>query len=269
MMSEKLALLGAGLYADTPGEITLKPFPTATQLDYVSAEEFEQNMLDSILPKCIEEEINCHKLLAIDFQWICRCLRFLNFGPYFTTNMIVCDSCGPIKGEYQVDLRAVDCKPLPEGFTNDIVIKKEDLVDSKDDIHLHLLTIQETLDMRKDKLFVKPNGDINIDLARICYSIHKIGNQADITPVTAKLAVEKLSPADYTILKQEVAELTDFGLRAGGHTVCPVCKSKGAAFFALADDKFFRPTVGDIRKGRDDRNLGWLKNTAGSETETV
>ena len=269
MLSEKLALLGAGLYADIPGEITLKPFPTSTQLDYVSAEDFEQNMLDTILPACIEEPINCHKLLAIDFQWICRCLRFLNFGPYFTTNMIVCDKCGAIRGEYQVDLRGVDCKPLPAGFTNDIVISKDDLVDSKEDIHLHLLTIQETLDLRKDKLFQKANGDINLDLARICYSIHKIGAETDTTPVTAKLAVEKMSPADYAIFKQEVADLTDYGLRAGGHTVCPVCNSKGAAFFALADDKFFRPSVGDIRKGRNDRNLIGLKNSTGSETETV
>lgn len=270
MMSESIELLGKGLYKDIPDKLTLKAFPTVTELDYIGSEDFERTMLEKIFPQCIEEQVNFHQLLEIDFQWICRCLRFLNYGPYFTTNAIICSNCGTVRMECQVDLRVVDCKPLPEGFTNDIVIKKDQLIDYKQDIHLHMLTIQEALDLRKDKMFQKPDGDINTSYARLCYSISSMGSHKDITPVTAKLEIEKnMSPADYKVLNSVVMDLTDYGLRGGGRCQCPRCKSNNAAFIALADDRFFRPTVGDLRRGKNDRTIRRDEDTARSETEAV
>ena len=62
-ISEKLQLLGAGLYTDIPDEITLKNIPTALELDYVGSEDFDQTMIDKILPQSIEEKINFKDLL--------------------------------------------------------------------------------------------------------------------------------------------------------------------------------------------------------------
>ena len=269
-MSEKIELLGKGLYADIPNELTIKAFPTVTELDYVGSEDFEKTMLETIFPQCIEEKINFSKLLEIDFQWICRCLRFLNYGPYFTTNAILCNNCGTVRTECQVDLRAVECKPLPADFTNDIVIKRDEFLDYNEDIHLHMLTIQQSLDLRKDKMFKRANGEINLDMARICYCISSMGQQKDITPVTAKLEIEKkMSAADFKILRSVVTDLTDYGLRGGGRCQCPQCKSKEAAFLALADDRFFRPTVGDLKQGRNDRTVRGIKISSGDKTETI
>lgn len=270
MMSEKMELLGKGLYDDIPGQITLKAIPTVSELDYVGSEDFEQTMLDVIFPEAIVEDFNYHKLLEIDFQWICRCLRFLNYGPYFTTNILFCPNCGRVPTEAQVDLRVVDVKPLPANIKDTLVIKKGELIDYNEEIHLHMLTIQESLNFRKDNLFLRPNGEINTDYARICYSISAMGNSKDNTPIGNKLEIEnKMSSADFKVLRQRVLELTDYGLRGGGRCQCPKCKSNDAAFVALADDRFFRPTVGDIRKGRDDRSLRGVKNPSGSETATV
>lgn len=272
MMSEKIELLGKNIYTDIPGELTLKAFPTTTELDYVGSEDFERTMLDTIFPECIEEKVNFSNLLDIDFQWICRGFRFLNYGPYFTTNMILCGNCGSVRGEYQVDLRSIDCKVLPPDFTGDIVVKKEDLIDYDKDVHLHLLTIQEVLDMRKDKLFYKKDGSPNLAYARLCYSITYFGNDSKkrVNALTAKLEIEnKMSPADLKVLMNISEELTDYGLRGGGRCSCPQCHSKEAAFIALADDRFFRPTVGDLRQGRNDRTIRGLKKSAGSETEAV
>lgn len=269
-VSEKIELLGKNVYTDIPAQLTLKSFPTVTELDYVGAEDFEETMLNEIFPKSIEEKINFHKLLEIDFQWICRGFRFLNYGPYWTTNGFVCDQCGPIRIEAQVDLRTVGCKPLPDTFSGDIVISKDELIDYDKDIHLHMLTIQDVLNFRKDSAFKRPNGTTNAEYARICYSISSMGNQKDINPLTAKLEIEKhLSPADYKVLKAKVVELTDYGLRGAGKCSCPQCHSKNAIFIALADDRFFRPTVGDLKAGRDDRNLRGMEITPGSETEIV
>ena len=55
MMSETIELLGKGLYTNIPDKLTLKAFPTTTELDYVGSEDFEQTMLDKIFPMCIEE----------------------------------------------------------------------------------------------------------------------------------------------------------------------------------------------------------------------
>lgn len=268
MMSEKIELLGT--YANIPKEITAKAVSTATELDYIGAENFEQTMLDKILPLSIEENINFYELLEIDFQWICRCLRFINYGPYHTINTIFCDHCGPVKTEARVDLRTIAVKPLPEGFINDIVIKKDEFIDYKKDIHLSLLTIKDALNAYSDKLFFGTDGKSRKEFARMCYMIKQIGNEKNITPVQAKMLIEnELSPADYQLLKEMVGQLTDYGLRAGGRCQCPKCKSNGAAFLALVDDRFFRATVGDLREGRNDRHQWPAEILSGSETTDV
>jgi len=270
MMSETIELLGKGLYTNIPDKLTLKAFPTVTELDYVGSEDFESTMLNKIFPQCIEEDIDFNQLLEIDFQWICRCLRFLNYGPYFTTNTILCSKCGTVRLECQVDLRRVDCKPIPADFSPDIVIKKDDLIDYKHDIHMRLLTIGDVMTMRDDKLFRRSDGTLNSTYARLCYSITAMGQEKNMVPPAAKIEIErKLSPADYKILVAVSQEMTDFGLRGGGRCSCPQCHSKGAAFIALADDKFFRPTVGDLRQGRNDRTTRWEEDPSRAEEATV
>lgn len=268
-ISEKIQLLGT--YTNIPKELTLKSMPTASELEMVGAEDFDKVMLDTILPQSIEESIDCRKLLEIDYQWICRCLRILNYGPYYTTNAIFCGSCGSSSsGEYTVDLRMIDCKPLPEDFNNDIVISKSEFLDFKSDIHLKLPTIQDILNAYKDKAFQTADGRINRELARICYMISAIGGRKTLTPLEIKMVIEdELSPADYSVLKSMISQLADYGLRAGGSCQCPKCKSNAGAFLALVDDKFFRPTLGDLRRWRDARSTGEDEDSAGTSTTTV
>ena len=211
------------------------------------------------------------QLLEIDFQWICRCLRILNFGPYYTTNAIFCDKCGKQSyGEYRVNLNTVMCKPLPEGFKNDILIEKDNFLDFNGDIKLRLPTIQQMLNAFKDKAFQNSEGKVNRELARICYMITSIKGKTGLTPVEAKLTIQNdLSAADYIVLKNTVNELTDYGLRAGGSAQCPKCGSKTAAFIALTDDRFLRPTMGDLREWKHDRDTGSSKDLSGSTSTTV
>ena len=260
-ISEKVELLGKGLYTDIPDVLTLSSIPTASELDYVSAEDFDKTMLESILPQAIEEKIDFKKLLEIDYYWICRCLRILNYGPYFTTNVIVCDQCGKIsQGEYRVNLNAVSCKPLPPGFVNDIVISGDEFIDFDGEIHLALPTIQKMLSASKDKAFIF-NGEPNKELARICYMISSIKGRKGIVPFEIKNIIQReLSAADYMILKNKVTELTDYGLRAGGQAQCPKCGSADAAYVAMVDDRFFRPTMGDLRQWKLDRRRGQEKD---------
>ena len=171
-MSEKIELLGKGLYADIPDTLTLTSIPTASELDYVGSEDFERTMLEVILPKAVEEKVDFKQLLEIDFQWVCRCLRILNYGPYYTTNSILCLHCDKIHhGEYTVNLETIECKPLPEGFVNDLVISKNEFIDFDGDIHIKLPTIQKILNSEKDKAFQNAEGETNRELARICYMI--------------------------------------------------------------------------------------------------
>jgi hypothetical protein len=257
-ISEKVELLGKGLYNDIPDELTLTALPTSSELEFISAEDYERVFIEKILPQCVEEKIDFGNLLEIDFQWVCRALRLLNYGPYFTTNTIFCDKCGEIShGEYSVNLMTIGCKQLPEKFENDIVIKKENFIDFNEDIHLKLPTIREMLNARKDKAFKMADSTQNIDLARICYMIKSIGHNTELTPFEIKLKVtQNLSAADYIILKEKVLELTDYGIRAGGLGQCPKCGNMEATFIALMDDKFFRPTLGDLWKWRDSRSTG-------------
>lgn len=261
-ITEKIELLGKGLYADIPDVLTLTNIPTASELDYVGSEDFETTMLESILPKSIQEDVDLHKLLEIDFQWVCRCLRLLNYGPYHTTNAIFCSNCGKTSyGEFTVNLQSIGCKQLPENFINDIVISKDEFIDFDGDIHIKLPTIQDVLNAYKDKAFQRADGSTNRDLARICYMISSIKGRSNLTPVEVKMMIlNNLSSADYMVLKTRVVELTDYGLRAGGSAQCPSCGSKEAAFIALVDDKFFRPTLGDLRKWKHDRSSGESKD---------
>ena len=254
-ISEKIELLGKGLYKNIPDTLTLKSIPTGSELDYVGREDFQETMLDIIFPKAIEEQINFRELLEIDFQWICRCLRILNYGPYYTTNSLYCSTCDEVSsGEYQVDLRNIDVKPLPADFTNSLTISKDEFIDFNGEITIHLLTIQEAMNAAKDTLFADSNGDINIQFARLCYMISSIGGNSKIAVPERKFQIQnKLSSADFMLLKSKVHELTDYGLRAGGRSVCPKCHSKEAAFIALPDERFFRPTVGDLRSWKADR----------------
>ena len=254
-ISEKIELLGKGLYKDIPDVLTLKAIPTASELDYVGGEDFQATMLDTILPVAVEEKIDFRQLFEIDFQWICRCLRILNYGPYYTTNAIYCPDCDQVsRGEYQVDLRTVEVKTLPPNFKNEITISKSEFVDFDGDIVLHLPTIQEMMMADKDTLFANKHGDINHGLARLCYMITSIGGKTNLTSTDAKFIIQnKLSAADMFILKSIVTELTDYGLRAGGKTCCPKCQSKNAAYMALVDDRFFRPTLGNLRSWKFDR----------------
>lgn len=270
-ISEKIELLGKGLYGNIPDVLTLTSIPTASELDYVGGEDFDKTMLDIILPQAVEEKINFYQLLEVDYYWICRCLRILNYGPYFTTNAIFCGDCGKVSyGDYSVDVRSVGVKPIPEGFSNDVVISKDEFIDFNKDIHLKLITIADKLNSDKDKAFQDRQGNRNTELARICYSITAIGKDNKLSPIEIKWKVENdLSAADYIVLKQRVYELTDYGLRSGGTCGCPKCLSKDASFLAMVDDRFFRPTVGDLRNWKRDRNSGKLENILGNKTDNV
>ena len=249
--SEKIELLGKGLYTSIPDVLTLQSIPTASELEFVSSEDFEQTMLDSILPQAVQEKIDFRQLFEIDFYWICRALRILNYGPYFTTNVLFCSNCGESShGEYTVDLRTVDCKVLPPKFINDIVISKDEFLDFNEDVHVKLPTIQDMLNAENDNSF-NVGDKSNTQLARICYMISEVGTKKNLNPVEAKMLVtQRFNSADYIILKNKIQELTDYGLRAAGVAKCPKCGKNDAAFLALVNDKFFRPTMGDLRKWR-------------------
>lgn len=255
-ISEKIELLGKGLYKGIPDTLTLKAIPTVTELDYVGGEDFQATMLDKIFPEAIEEQIDFRKLLEIDFHWVCRCLRILNYGPYYTTNALFCQDCDEVsRGEYRVDLRSVAVKPLPEKFNNTITISKDEFIDFTGDIVLHLPTIQEAMNAAKDPLFKDSNGDMNLGFSRLCYKITSIGGDSNMPVPDIKFALTKgLSAADFQILKTCSADLTDYGLRGGGTAVCPKCHGKNAAFAAFVDDRFFRPTLGDLRAWKSDRD---------------
>lgn len=256
MLSEKIQLLGKGLYTNIPDELTLTSIPTASELDYVGSEDFEATMLDKILPIAVKESINFRDLLEIDFQWLCRCLRILNYGPYHTTNAIHCSDCKKTSyGEFRVDLQTIECKPLPEGFTNEIKIDKDSFLDFAGDIVIKLPTIQEMLNAEKDKAFINEKGQVNRPFARMCYMIKSIKGKTNLTPIEIKMLIQReLSSADYIILKDEVETLTNYGLRLGGSTVCPKCQSRNAAFIAFVDDRFLRPTLGDLREWKHSRS---------------
>lgn len=271
MMSEKIQLLCGDLYKDIPKELTMSAIPTVSELDYVGSEDFEATMLDKILPQAIKEKINFRELFEIDFYWVCRCLRILNYGPYFTTNAVYCPDCNTTsRGEYIVDLRTVGCKMLPEGFNNHIVISKDEFLDYDKDITIRLLTIQEVLNCAQDKAFAVGDRGINRSYSKVCYSVKAIGERTDLNPIDVKVEIEEhMSSADYIILRDRVTDLVDYGLRLGGSTVCPACGQKNATYVALVDDRFLRPTLGDLKQWKADRSSGKVEDGAGDKATAV
>lgn len=257
MISETIELLGKGVYTDIPNVLTLTNLPTSSELEYVGSEDFDKTMVESILPACIEEKINVGNLLELDYLWVCRCLRLLNFGPYHTTNAIFCKDCDNYtKGEFQVNLNTIECIPLPDGFVNELVITKDEFVDFEGDIVFKLPTIRETMNYQKDTAFQLPNG-FNRTLAKLCYTIKSIKGKTNFTPIELKMFLQKeLSAADYIILKNKVSEMSDYGLRAGGAVQCPKCGSINGRYVAFPDDRFFRPTVGNLKQWKYDRSKG-------------
>ena len=275
MLSEKCELLGKGLYeGKIPDILTLKSIPTASELEFVGSEDFDKIMLDKILPAAIEEQIDVYNLLEIDYQYVCRCLRILNYGPYHTVNTIFCGDChSTTHGEFSVNLYTIDCIPLPTGFKNDITISKDEFLDYDGDVKLKLPTIKEILEAYKDKIFLNSDGSFNRELARICYCVKSMGKRQGMSPLEVKSEIlSKFSAADYRILKEVMNDVTNYGLRIAGTTQCPKCKSQNGTFIALTDDKFFRPTLGDLRNWKRERHTngtGAAKDTTGSTTESV
>ena len=270
-VSEQIELLGKGLYQDKgiPNILTLEAIPTISELEYVSSEDFDKTMIEKILPNAIKEKVNFYDLLEIDYQWLLRCLRIINYGPYHTTNTLFCENCGRLYGEYRVNLNAVECKPLPDGFKNDIVIKKDEFLDFNQDVRIKLLTIREALQAEKDTAFSRVDGGINRSLARICYMVKEIGMESNISPVDVRLRISKeMSSPDYMILKNVISDLTNYGVRAGGSTKCPKCGGE-ATFIALVDDRYFRPTLDDLRAWKADRNQRRVEDAAGSASKDV
>lgn len=275
MLSEKFELLGKGLYNGAiPDVLTLKSIPTTSELDYVGSEDFDKVMIEKILPMAVEEKVDFNQLLEIDYQWLCRCLRILNYGPYHTVNTIFCGDCRSTShGEYNVNLYTIDCIPLPEGFKNNITISKDEFLDFDGDVVLKLPTIREILTAYDDKAFMNADGVIDRELARICYCIKQLGNSKSLTPFEIKMHIlEKFSAADYRILKAVMDEVTNYGLRIAGKCQCPKCHSNDATFIALTDDKFFRPTLGNLRAWKADRanqSAGRDEKPTGSTTENI
>ena len=57
-ITEKVELLGKGLYKNIPDVLTLKSMPTVSELDLVGAEDFDEVMITKIIPQVVEENID-------------------------------------------------------------------------------------------------------------------------------------------------------------------------------------------------------------------
>lgn len=272
-ISEKVELLGGDYYKDSgiPKVLTLTSIPTASELEYVSAEDFDETMISTILPKAVEEDVDFNKLLEVDYQWVLRCLRIINYGPYHTTNVIRCPQCGALYGDFQVNLQAVNCIPLPADFKGEFTIKRDEFIDYQGDIKFKMLTIREALNALKDPQFEdKKTKKLDRRLARLCYSIISMGTDTHLNPVEVRLKILKeLSAADYIVLEEMSKQLTNYGLRAGGNCTCHQCGNKEAVFIAPVDDRYFRPTLGDLRTWKADKRKREAENTARGKTNTV
>jgi hypothetical protein len=271
MLTEKLELLGKGLYTDIPDEITLTNIPTASELEQVGSEDFMKTMVNKIFPEAIVEDFDYGNLLEIDYHWTCRCLRLLNYGYYHTTNQVWCSDCGQASyGEYRVNLTTIGCKELPQGFVNEFRIKKDEFVDFNSDVVFKILTVKELLAMFSDKGFKDANGKTNEEFGRICYMIKEINGKKGIGPAEVKHIIKNnMIDADYRVLKETAFMLSDYGIRAGGTCTCPKCGSETAAFMALVDDRFFRPTVGDLREWANDRRQRKSGDVSGNTKKDV
>ena len=252
MLSESVILLGQDIYKTIPNQININAVPTASELEYVGAEDFDRTMVMSIFPKVVDESdgMDFTELLEIDYDWICRCLRIKSYGPYITTNRIYCNDCNDVhKGEFQVDLRTVGLTPLPSNCSTTVKISSEDFIYCKDDFELRLLTMKDRLVQQQDTLFDRKDGTRDGAFANICYMVKRIGTDDTVTPIDVRNYIKsKMESIDYEILKTEVSERTNFGLHVMGSVECPVCHGNDAYFIALRQDKFFRPSMGDIKQ---------------------
>lgn len=273
MLSEKVVLIAQDAYSTIPNELNVNAVPTATELEYVGAEDFDKAMVNDVLPKVVDdsEGMDFSELYDFDYDWLCRCLRLKSYGPYFTTNRIFCPDCNDVHcGEYQVDLRSVPITPMPKGFVNDLTIDADEFIECKDRISFKLLTVKDKMHIDQDTMFDRSDGTKNLSLARLCYQIKSIGNQKDMTPLDVRQYItKKMSAADYEILKDCVAKLTNFGMHVMGYATCPVCGSKNAYYIALQQDKFFRPSVGDIKQYKSAIRSGDWKELPGDPSKYV
>lgn len=235
-ISERVELLST--YTDIPHVLTLSAMSTELELELVSNEDYNATMLDIIFPKLVQGDINFRHLLEIDYQWLCRCLRILSYGSEVTIRSIICDECGSTsQGEYKIDIRLVECKPLPQGFVNNFIIQPESFLDeSIGYVSFHLPTVDEYTKIT-DSL---REFDSNPMFSRICHVIDSIGNVRFDSPEAVKLFIQdNISAADYQVLCSTVMRMSDYGLKSYGDIVCPKCKKPGAKFLALADDIYF------------------------------
>ena len=273
MLSESVVLLGQGMYSTVPDEIKINALPTASELEYVGSEDLDSVMVRSILPQVVDggKDMDFSELLEVDYEWVCRCLRMKSYGPFVTTTRIYCPDCNKShQGRYTVDLRNVGINPIPEGFVNNITVSHEEFIDFKDDIVMQLLTVKDHMAMVQDKLFQRSNGSRNVTLSRLCYMIKQIGNKKNLTPIDVRtVLLKQMSSADYEILKDVVAQHDNYGLQITGQVSCPVCGSKDAYFIALQQDKFFRPSVGDIRELKSAIRSGDWKKLPGDPSGYV
>ena len=60
-----------------------------------------------------------------------------------------------------------------------------------------------------------------------------------------------------------------YEITASRHVTCPKCGNRTASYIALVDDRFFRPSVGDLKQWRNDRRTGGNENPTGDKTKTV
>ena len=91
--------------------------------------------------------------------------------------------------------------------------------------------------------------------------ISSIGTKKTLTPIEIKMTIQKeFSSADYIILRNIISQLADYGLRAGGKAACPKCGSTDGTFIAMLNDKFFRPTLGDLREWKNSKRSGGGKD---------
>lgn len=273
MLSETVVLMGKGLYSTIPDQVRIGALPTASELEYVGSEDFDRTMIRTILPEVVEDgkDMDFGELLEIDYEWLCRCIRMKSYGPFFTTNRVYCPNCNKShKGKYVVDLRTVGINPVPDDFTNNVAVSSDEFIDVKDDFTVKLMSMKDHMAMEKDTLFQRKDGSRNVALSRICYMIKNISSKGNVTPVDVLAYIRKsMSPADYEILKSLASSYDNYGLQITGSTECPVCGSRDAYYIAFQQDKFFRPSLGDVQQFKRAIRSGDWEKLPGNPKEYV
>lgn len=72
-ISESIELLGKGLYKGTgiPDVLTLQALPTISELEYISSEDFDDTMIDKILPQAVKEKSTSTSYLRSTINGYC------------------------------------------------------------------------------------------------------------------------------------------------------------------------------------------------------